>query len=210
MRRLLTAFIISFFALPSAFADSEQCHIGIKSLRHGAKTGKVTCLHCSNMDDYANFGAALMVDNMDSYTTMYVYNESNAVKVTAATRSNPTFLNYSYFIFSINQQTIDRVNLDVSAELESGRVTGRPWVRHTTSKSHLRATCAVLAETERKWVEENYRQMREARDPSAYYENLNNQNNRGQHFTNAWIRSIENRRARTIVCTSGGTCRVSN
>ncbi len=160
MRKLLTIFIISFFALPSAFADNAPCNIPIKSQGYGSKTGKITCLHCSNMDDYANFGAANMVDNIDSYTTMYVVNGSNTVKVSVATRSNPTFLNWGYGIFSINQPQYDRVNLDVSARLESGRVTGQPWVGHTAQKSHLKNTCAVLAKTEREWSFENYKRMR--------------------------------------------------
>ena len=150
MRRLLTISIISFFALPSVFADNAPCDIPIESQRYGTKTGKVTCLHCRNMDDYANFGAANMVDNMDSYTTMYVTNGRNTVKVSAAFRSNPTFLNWGYGIFSINQRSYDRMNLDVSAQLRSGRVSGQPWVNHVTPKSHMRNTCKVLAEEERK------------------------------------------------------------
>ena len=206
MRRLMTILIISLFVLPSAFADNAPCHIPIKSQSHGSKTGKVTCLHCSNMDDYANFGAANMVDNMDSYTTMLVTNGRNTVEVSAATRSSPTWLNYGYGIFSINQQSYDRLNLDVSAKLRSGRVTGQPWVNHTTPKSHLKNTCKVLAETEREWAHENYKKMREARDPSAYYEFRNNP---GQHNNNAWIRMVEDRRTRKIICTSRGTCAVS-
>ena len=66
MRRLLTIFIISFFALPSAFADNAPCDIPIKVKDYNQKWGQVTCLHCRNMDDYANFGAANMVDNVDS------------------------------------------------------------------------------------------------------------------------------------------------
>lgn len=153
MRRLLTILVISFFALPSAFADNAPCHIPIESQSHGSKTGKVTCLHCQNMDDYANFGAANMVDNMDSYTTMYVTNGRNTVKVSAAFRSNPTFLNWGYGIVSINQRSYDRMNLDVSAELTAGRVSGQPWVNHVTPKSHMRNTCKVLAEEERKAAE---------------------------------------------------------
>jgi len=155
MHRLLTVSIISLFALPYAFADNAPCHIPINLKDYDQKWGQVTCVHCQNMDDYANFGAANMVDNMDSYTKMTVVSISgrNSVDVIVATRSNPTWLNYGYGIFSINQRSYDRMNLDVSARLRSGRVSGRPWVNHTTPKSHMKNTCAVLAEEERKAAE---------------------------------------------------------
>ena len=81
---------------------------------------------------------------------MTVINVGSSVNVSVATRSNPTFLNWGYSIFSINQRSYDRMNLDVSAQLRSGRVTGQPWVNHTTPKSHMRNTCKGLPEEERK------------------------------------------------------------
>jgi hypothetical protein len=93
MGKLLFSLII-FAVSPLVFADDAPCHIPIESKAHGTKWGEVTCLHCKEMDDFANFGAANMVDNLSSYTRMTVKNvaDDKQVLVTASETTRPTFL----------------------------------------------------------------------------------------------------------------------
>ena len=150
MGKLLFSLMI-FAVSHLALADDAPCHIPIESKAHGTKWGEITCLHCKNIDDFANFGAASMVDNLSSYTRMTVKNavDDKQVLVTASATTRPTFLSIGWEFFSYNVRVDDHMNLEVSARTIKGRVTGKSWNSERTDKRHLRQACKTAAEDER-------------------------------------------------------------
>ena len=146
----LMIFAVSHLAL----ADDAPCHIPIESKAHGTKWGEITCLHCKNMIDFANFGAASMVDNLSSYTRMTVKNsvDDKQVLVTASATTRPTFLSIGWEFFSYNVRVDDHMNLEVSARTIKGRVTGKSWNSERTDKRHLRQACKTASEDEVEYV----------------------------------------------------------
>ena len=153
MGKLLFSLMI-FAVSHLALADDAPCHIPIESKAHGTKWGEITCLHCKNMIDFANFGAASMVDNLSSYTRMTVKNsvDDKQVLVTASATTRPTFLSIGWEFFSYNVRVDDHMNLEVSARTIKDRVTGKSWNSERTYKRHLRQACKTASEDEVEYV----------------------------------------------------------
>ena len=140
MRSLL---LICLWLLTSAvYAESCGSHLK-KTETSGVAT--VECPGCTNLNDFASYGAAMLYSN-NQYNRTYVTKGSTEVEVILRNSYRNTPFSFGMFGFSWNLRATNYAERLVDAFPRRGSVNGAPWNRQPISTISLNAKCKEIEE----------------------------------------------------------------
>lgn len=149
MRSLL---LICLWLLTSAvYAESCGSHLK-KTETSGVAT--VECPGCTNLNDFASYGAAMLYSN-NQYNRTYVTKGSTEVEVILRNSYRNTPLSVGIFGFSWNFRATNYAERLVDAFPRRGSVNGAPWNRQPVSTGSLKAKCNDIEKQQQAKVQQN-------------------------------------------------------